>query len=149
MPSSLSDRCRAIRPPAVLWFSLTDFAHQSEVSALQSSYAQADGGGLWTILNRFLAILIVVTGLAVVLYRYFPDLGKSRDQEARIAALTSQIDEQRQLLSRQTLVQNLLVRDPEYVGLIARDKLDLMKEGETIYRIEPPRPDPSRMHLQR
>ena len=24
----------------------------------------------------------------------------------------------------------------EYVGLIARDRLDLMKEGETIYRIE-------------
>ncbi len=26
---------------------------------------------------------------------------------------------------------------PEYLGFIARDKLDVMKEGETILRVEP------------
>ena len=40
------------------------------------------------------------------------------------------------------LVQHDLARSLE---TIARDRLDLMKEGETIYRISPALPDPSRM----
>ena len=28
--------------------------------------------------------------------------------------------------------------DPEYLGIKARDRLDLMKEGETILRVDPP-----------
>ncbi len=40
------------------------------------------------------------------------------------------------------------MRDPEYIGLMARDRLDLMKEGETIYRLEPPKIDPSKMRLR-
>ena len=34
---------------------------------------------------------------------------------------------------------------PDYGGLIARDKLDLMRPGETIYRFDPPRIDPKVM----
>jgi cell division protein FtsB len=34
--------------------------------------------------------------------------------------------------------ESLLKHDPEYVGMIARDRLDLMQEGETIYRIGAP-----------
>lgn len=32
--------------------------------------------------------------------------------------------------------KNLLKTDPEYIENIARDKLDLMKPGETIYRLD-------------
>ena len=32
-----------------------------------------------------------------------------------------------------------LQNDPEYLAVIARDKLDLMKDGETILRVEPPK----------
>jgi cell division protein FtsB len=31
---------------------------------------------------------------------------------------------------------NLLKTDPAYLETIARDRLDLMKEGETIFRVE-------------
>jgi cell division protein FtsB len=34
----------------------------------------------------------------------------------------------------------LLKADPAYLETIARDKLDLMKEGETIFRLESRRP---------
>ena len=34
---------------------------------------------------------------------------------------------------------NLLKTDPGYLETIARDRLDLMKEGETVFRIEQPR----------
>jgi cell division protein FtsB len=32
---------------------------------------------------------------------------------------------------------NLLKTDPTYLETIARDRLDLMEEGETIFRLEP------------
>jgi cell division protein FtsB len=31
----------------------------------------------------------------------------------------------------------LLESDKEYIETIARDKLDMMKEGETIFRLDP------------
>ncbi len=102
---------------------------------------------MWPSLNRFLAVLIVVTMLAGVTYRYVPELQKRRPLESRIEQLALEIAQQKQLLARHTLEENLLKRDPEYVGLVARDRLDLMKEGETIFRIEPSRPDPAKMHL--
>jgi cell division protein FtsB len=33
---------------------------------------------------------------------------------------------------------NLLKTDPAFLEIKARDRLDLMKEGETIFRLEPP-----------
>jgi len=32
---------------------------------------------------------------------------------------------------------NLLKTDPTYLETLARDRLDLMKEGETIFRVDP------------
>ena len=40
------------------------------------------------------------------------------------------------LLARQTREVNLLKTDPTYLETMARDRLDLMKEGETIFRLE-------------
>jgi cell division protein FtsB len=44
--------------------------------------------------------------------------------------------------------EHALKHDPEYLATLARDRLDLMKEGETIYRIEAPKPDKSQMRLK-
>jgi cell division protein FtsB len=43
------------------------------------------------------------------------------------------------LLARQTREVTLLKTDVSYLETIARDRLDLMKEGETIFRLETPR----------
>jgi cell division protein FtsB len=34
---------------------------------------------------------------------------------------------------------DLLKNDPDYVETIARDRLNMMKPGETIFRVETPR----------
>jgi Septum formation initiator len=50
------------------------------------------------------------------------------------------------LLAHQTREINLLKTDATYLETVARDRLDLMKEGETIFRLEPARaekPKPS------
>ena len=56
---------------------------------------------------------------------------------AEIDNLQAQVNEQKRLLARQTREVNLLTTDPAYLETIARDKLDLMKEGEVIFRLEP------------
>ena len=50
--------------------------------------------------------------------------------------LQVQLNEQKDLLARQTREVNLLRTDSEYLETIARDRLDLMKDGETIFRLE-------------
>ncbi|TCO93552.1 septum formation initiator [Chthoniobacter flavus] len=82
---------------------------------------------------------------AIAAYHFLPEVTKRRDQEARVEQLKLEVEQQRQLLIRNTRIEELLKHDPEYVGLIARDRLDLMKENETIYRIDPAKPDRSAM----
>lgn len=118
------------------------------MSALQTAdFREPAEGGLWTSLNRFLATLIVVIIATAVGFQALPEMGKRREQEAQIEALVAQIDQQKQLLTRRMREERLLKTDPEYVGLIARDRLDLMKEGETIFRLDPPKVDISKMRL--
>jgi cell division protein FtsB len=53
------------------------------------------------------------------------------------------------LLAHQTREINLLKTDSTYLETVARDRLDLMKEGETIFRLESPRaakPKPGNSH---
>jgi cell division protein FtsB len=57
------------------------------------------------------------------------------------------VEKWRQLLVLNTRKKELLNYDAEYLGLVARDRLDLMKEGETIYRLDPPKQDKAKMRL--
>jgi cell division protein FtsB len=63
---------------------------------------------------------------------------------AEIDDLQAHVNEQKSLLARQTREVNLLKTDVTYLETIARDRLDLMKEGETIFRLEPARAVKSR-----
>ena len=72
-------------------------------------------------------------------YRMLPEIGKRKEQQARVEELKAVVDKEKQALVRNLREENLLKLDPEYVGLIARDRLDLMREGETIYRLEGPK----------
>ena len=61
----------------------------------------------------------------------------------RRRALTVQLDQEQSKLSNEQLIRQqrtrevqLLQNDPEYVEIIARDKIGVMKEGETIFRVD-------------
>jgi cell division protein FtsB len=64
--------------------------------------------------------------------------------QSRVEAdnLQQQVNEQQGLLARQTREVNLLKTDVTYLETIARDRLDLMKDGETIFRLEASRAKP-------
>jgi len=93
--------------------------------------------GVWHFLNRLMVTLIVFAGLVLIVCAFVPELKKQREQNARLDQLKADIERQKALLARRTREVELLKNDPGYVETLARDRLDMMKSGETIYRIEP------------
>jgi len=92
---------------------------------------------VWQRLNRVLLVLLFVAiwlGIATLFVPPYKTLLRSRNE---IDNLQAQVNEQKHLIARQTREVNLLTTDREYLETIARDKLDLMKEGEVIFRLEP------------
>ena len=106
-------------------------------------------GGIWHSLNRLLAVLILVGIAGVVAIHFNPELAKRRAQRAILDQLKVEVEAARQEFARNSREEYLLAHDPEYLAIIARDRLDLMKEGEMIYRLEAPRVEKAKMRLNR
>jgi cell division protein FtsB len=95
---------------------------------------------VWQRLNSVLRVLLGLAVALVIVSLFLPLYKKRVKSQNEIDNLQSQVNEQKVLLARQTREVNLLTRDPVYLETIARDRLDLMKEGETIFRLETPPP---------
>jgi cell division protein FtsB len=91
---------------------------------------------VWHRLNRVLKILLFLAFWLVAISLFVPPYKKLNQGRAEIDNLQAQVNEQKLLFARQTREINLLKTDPTYLETIARDRLDLMKEGETIFRFE-------------
>jgi len=92
---------------------------------------------VWQRLNRVLRLLLVIAILLVIVSLFVPPFKKLKLGHADIDNLQAQVNDQKTLLARQTREVSLLKSDATYLETIARDRLDLMKEGETIFRLEP------------
>lgn len=93
---------------------------------------------VWQQLNRVLRGLLTIAFALVVVSLFLPQQKKLTQSRGEIESLEGQVSEQKILLARQTREVNLLKTDAGYLETIARDRLDLMKEGETIFRLEQP-----------
>ena len=91
---------------------------------------------VWQRLNRILRVLLVLAIWLVIVSLFVPPYKKLVQSRAEIDDLQQHVNEQQSLLSRQTREVNLLKTDVTYLETIARDRLDLMKEGETVFRLE-------------
>ena len=93
---------------------------------------------VWQRLNSVLRVLLVLALVLIIVSLFLPQSKKLTQSRAEIDKLQGQVNEQKSLLARQTREVNLLKTDPAYLETMARDRLDLMKEGETIFRLEQP-----------
>ena len=93
---------------------------------------------VWQRLNSVLRVLLAVAVVLVIVSLFLPPYKKLEQGRTENDNLQSQLNDQKILLARQTREVNLLKTDATYLETMARDKLDLMKEGETIFRLEPP-----------
>ena len=87
-------------------------------------------------INRVLMFLAFVGTVCIVGLWFYPELkrrdGMVRNLEEKQVQLASEEARNKQ----QTREVYLLENDKEYIETIARDRLDLMKEGETIFRLD-------------
>ncbi|MDQ6655006.1 MAG: septum formation initiator family protein [Verrucomicrobiota bacterium] len=93
---------------------------------------------VWQQLNRILRGLLVLAFLLIIVSLFLPQRKTLLRSQGEIDALRGRLAEQKTLLARQTREVTLLKTDPGYLETIARDRLDLMKEGETVFRLEQP-----------
>jgi len=91
---------------------------------------------IWQQLNRILRALLALAFILVIVSLFLPQYRKLTRSRSENDMLQVQLNEQKDLLARQTREVNLLRTDSEYLETIARDRLDLMKDGETIFRLE-------------
>ena len=103
---------------------------------------RANNSGLHA-LNRFLIgfILLGVTIVGGILF--VPVIRQYREQQREIVRLQKDLARDKALYAWRLREEQLLKNDPAYIEMIARDKLDVMKPGETIIRINSPTPTPS------
>jgi cell division protein FtsB len=91
---------------------------------------------IWQQLNRVLRVMLLLAGILVVVSLFVPQQRRLAQSRSDIENLQAQVNDQKQLLARQTREVRLLTTDPTYLETIARDRLDVMKEGETVFRFE-------------
>jgi cell division protein FtsB len=91
----------------------------------------------WNALNRVLLTLVIVGGIASLVLWFSPEVVR-RDQMARkLLTQQQELGAQQALRKQRQREVYLLENDKEYIETIARDKLDMMKDGETIFRLDP------------
>jgi cell division protein FtsB len=108
----------------------------AEVDQSYGDFRARREASIWQRWNRVLLTLLLLAVWLVIVSLFVPPYKKLKIGHADIDKLQAQRDEQQMLLTRQTREVNLLKTDATYLETIARDRLDLMKEGETVFRIE-------------
>ena len=87
---------------------------------------------VWTSLNRALSVAIILLVVTTLAIRYLPETTRRNEMQAQIQDLETKLAERKAVLQRHEREERLLRTSPEYLSLIARDRLDLKEEGETI-----------------
>jgi len=94
------------------------------------------GPDIWQRLSRFLLALVFLLVMAAILSLFWPEIERQRRLDADLDELIAVRDHT--LEQRDNLAAKLewMRTDPEYLEVIARDRLDLHKKGEYVIRIE-------------
>lgn len=93
----------------------------------------------WHRLNRVLQALVVAGFLLTVGVMFYPVWQQQQDMRLRLLTLEREQSDKTTALQGKQRQLELLRNDREYLETIARDRLNVMKPGETIFRIELPR----------
>ena len=91
---------------------------------------------IWHHLNRFLTVLIVLAGVLFIGLTLYPEWKRRNHFAVKLEEEQAKLRAEQLLQKKREREVNLLKTDPGYVEVIARDKLGVMKDGETIFRLD-------------
>lgn len=91
---------------------------------------------VWQRLSRVMEVVIfVLLGFAV--YKLFgPEIDRRAELQSEVNRLSAIVEEKEEIAGRLSTEHRLLKTDKEYLETVARDRLNLQREGEYIIRIE-------------
>lgn len=102
----------------------------------QEEEPEVIGPDIWQRLSRVVMALIFLCVVAAALRVFVPEIER-RNQLERQAQRFEKIRAEKALRVAQLHKEyDLLKNDRDYLETVARDRLDLMKEGETIIRLD-------------
>jgi len=87
----------------------------------------------WKRVRRNIALLAAATSLVLLTALFVPEIQKFRRLAAE-AGKQSEILETQEILRKNLQRERVLLDDPEYLEMIAREKIGVMKEGEQILK---------------
>lgn len=90
----------------------------------------------WRTANRLLVGLIVIGGTVIAILTFYPEFRRIDEMKATIERLDEQLVTEELELRKRQREEQWLKSDPEYIEMLAREKLGFMKEGETIFRLD-------------
>ena len=100
-------------------------------------YDQPRDDWIRSLLNKILYLLVFVAAFILLTCWFLPLVKEQQRQQHALQDLKQQVEQEKTNYNKQSKKLTLLQNDPAYIELLARDKLDLMKPGETIFRMDP------------
>ncbi len=94
---------------------------------------------VWHQINRLLTAAILVVAFVFVALTFRPEWDRRNELAAHLEEEQARLSAEQLLQKQRQREVDLLQNDPEYVEIIARDKLGVMREGEVIFRLDPPK----------
>jgi len=98
---------------------------------------------VWSAGIRLMFIFIGLAAVAFLLVAFYPEWTLKKTLVTRLANEKSTLSGEELIRKQRNREVDLLKNDTEYVEAIARDKIGVMKEDETIYRLDSPNPTPA------
>jgi len=106
----------------------------------QPNVRRSSGGEFLPVATRVMWALITVALLLTIGFWFYPEWARLASMKQDLAAQQQHLaDLKKKSLEHEQEVK-LLQNDPQYLEIIAREKLDLMKPGETIFRLGSTKP---------
>jgi cell division protein FtsB len=113
-----------------------DFTDQPEFTLHASTAAAVPRPSLWKRLSRLMEVVIYALLVLAVVKLFGPELERREElvaEKQRLEGIRSEKESQAVRLRQE---HRLLKTDKDYLETVARDRLNLQREGEHVVRIE-------------
>ena len=104
-------------------------------------------GSFWAKLVHLTGWLLAVAVVALLVAVYFPPFRNAQRYKSQIESYQKLIAADKDRYEQLSQNLELLKNDPDYIQRIARDKLNLGKPGEMIFRFDPYPPSPTETQI--